>query len=72
MTTAEQVKFIQSSGITQKTLNELMYEITRIKGSLSNAGITTQESTLKVIVNFLQILDGKIDNLFNGGVDKII
>ena len=71
-TVAEMVKIIKDFGLTKSTINELMAEIVRIKGSLKAAGIVDQESTLAMLVEFIEKLDGKIEKIYNNGINKII
>ena len=72
MTTQEKVQIVKDSEITKNTINILTSEIIRMRGSMENVGITDQESILTMLVKFVQTLDGKIENIYGGGLDKIL
>lgn len=68
----DKIKTIKESNITKKTINTLMYEIVRIEGDKQKEKLNVQEYQMDVIYKFVTKLDGKIDNLYGGGIDKII
>jgi hypothetical protein len=71
-TLQEKVQIVKESGITKETINTLTCEIIRIEGGMEKVGITDQESMITMLVKFVQELDGKIENIYGGGLKKIL
>jgi len=72
MTIQDKVTKLKLAGITPAIISTLDSEIIRLEGTMEKAGILTQDDHLDMLIKFVEILEMKIDGIYNNGIDKIL